>query len=141
LVEQYGGRVPDGIDQLRSLPGVGEYTAAAVAAFAHGEAAPVVDTNVRRVLTRVVHGAARPGPHLTRSEIHLAAALLPPAPKAPAWSVAVMELGALCCTVRSPRCDRCPLARVCRWRRRGYPAYDGPPSRGQAWAGTDRQCR
>jgi A/G-specific adenine glycosylase len=52
-----------------------------------------------------------------------------------------MELGALICTARSPRCGECPVSWLCRWRAAGYPAYDGPVRRGQAWAGTDRQCR
>ena len=62
-------------------------------------------------------------------------------PTAAAWSIALMELGALVCTARSPRCDACPVSDDCAWRAGGYPAYDGPARRGQAWDGTDRQCR
>ena len=65
----------------------------------------------------------------------------PPTRRAAAWAVATMELGALVCTARAPRCDECPVADLCRWRAAGYPAYDGPARRGQAWRGTDRQCR
>ena len=142
LREQHGGEVPADEEVLRTLPGVGDYTAAAVAAFAFGRRATVVDTNVRRVQARAVTGTALPSPALTRAEVALATSLLPEDDAGTAtWNVAVMELGALVCTARSPRCGGCPLADVCRWRLAGSPPYDGPPRRGQAWEGTDRQCR
>ncbi len=140
LVEQHGGQVPSQVADLRALPGVGAYTAHAVAAFAFGQAVPVVDTNVARVLTRILDGAALPPPSLARAST-LAAQALPAEPLAPLWSVAVMELGALVCTARAPRCDHCPVRQHCRWRAAGYPPYDGPARAGQAWAGTDRECR
>lgn len=140
LVERHGGRVPEDPDRLAELPGIGSYTAAAVAAFAHGARVPVVDTNVRRVLGRLVRGQELPPPHLTRGEVDTARSLLP-RDRAATWSVAVMELGAVVCTARSPRCGECPVADRCRWLLLGRPAYDGPPRRGQAWSGTDRQCR
>ncbi len=140
VVERHGGRVPADPDELAALPGVGGYTAAAVAAFAHGARVPVVDSNVRRVLARLVQGRELPPPHLTRAEVDLARTLLPRR-RAATWSVAVMELGALVCTARSPRCEACPVLDRCRWQSLGRPAYDGPPRRGQAWTGTDRQCR
>lgn len=140
IVRRHGGRVPEDPEALRALPGVGDYTAAAVAAFAHGARVAVVDTNVRRVLGRLVQGRAMPPPHLSRAEVDLAATLLPE-DRAATWSVAVMELGAVVCTARAPRCPECPVAASCRWLARGRPPYDGPPRRGQAWAGTDRQCR
>lgn len=140
--DQHGGEVPDEEAVLRTLPGIGEYTAAAVAAFAFGRRTTVVDTNVRRVQARLVRGTALPAPALTRAETALATALLPDDDgDAATWNVAVMELGALVCTARAPRCGECPLADVCRWRLAGSPPYDGPPRRGQAWEGTDRQCR
>lgn len=140
--DDHAGVVPDEEAVLRSLPGIGDYTAAAVAAFAFGRRATVVDTNVRRVHARAVTGAALPGPSLTRSEVALATTLLPEADEeAAVWNVAVMELGALVCTARAPRCGDCPLASVCAWRLAGAPAHDGPLRRGQAWEGTDRQCR
>ncbi len=140
--DHHGGRVPDREDVLRSLPGVGDYTAAAVAAFAFGRRATVVDTNVRRVHARAVSGTALPAPSLSRAEVALATSLLPAEDDlAPTWGVAVMELGALVCTARAPRCGSCPLAGVCRWVLRGSPPDDGPPRRAQAWEGTDRQCR
>jgi A/G-specific adenine glycosylase len=61
--------------------------------------------------------------------------------KAARWAVSSMELGALVCTARSPRCGDCPVRRRCRWLLRGRPVHDGPPRRGQSYAGTDRQCR
>ncbi len=142
MVERHGGEVPSGEADLLALPGVGAYTAAAVGAFAFGARTCVVDTNVRRVLTRAVLGRAQAAPALTRAESDLAAALLPePAGTAASWNVAVMELGALVCTARSPSCQSCPVAQRCAWLAAGRPAYDGPARRGQAWEGTDRQVR
>ncbi len=142
IVERHGGRVPSTVEQLRALPGVGDYTAAAVACFAFGEPVPVVDTNVRRVLTRVVEARESAAPSLTVSERELAAAALPTDPSvATVWNVAIMEFGALNCTARSPQCCDCPVAAHCGWRSAGHPSHDGPARRTQAWAGTDRQCR
>jgi A/G-specific adenine glycosylase len=142
IVERHDGEVPAEYDDLRALPGIGDYTAAAIATFAHGRRHVVLDTNVRRVLTRVAAGVELPAPSVTRGERTLAADLLPEdEATAATWSVAVMELGALVCTAARPRCADCPVADLCAWRAAGHPAYDGPPRRGQAWAGTDRQCR
>jgi A/G-specific adenine glycosylase len=140
IVERHGGEVPDSPDELLALPGVGAYTAAAVSSFAFGQREAVLDTNVRRVFARVVGGEQFPSATVTRAERELAGALLP-IRDAHRWAAATMELGALVCTARSPRCDECPVADLCRWRAAGYPAYDGPARRGQAWHGTDRQCR
>ena len=140
--DQHAGEVPAELDELRALPGVGDYTAAAIAAFAHGRRAVVLDTNVRRVLTRLLAAEEFPPSSLGRAERERAAGLLPEdAPTSATWSVAVMELGALVCTARTPRCGACPVAERCAWRAAGYPAYDGPPRRGQTYDGTDRQCR
>lgn len=142
MVERHGGRVPSDEDELLALPGVGPYTAAAVAAFAFGRRTVVVDTNVRRVLTRMLLGRAQAAPALTAAERDLAASVLPTDPgRAVVWDVAVMELGALVCTARAPACGSCPIAPLCAWRRAGHPASDGPARRGQAWHGTDRQVR
>jgi len=142
MVERHGGEVPDTLPGLLALPGVGTYTAAAVSAFAFGHRVAVVDTNVRRVLARVVSGAALAKPALTRGETNLATALLPQdADVARTWSAAVMELGALVCSARSPRCPACPVSDLCAWQAAGRPAYEGPARRTQAWQGTDRQCR
>jgi A/G-specific adenine glycosylase len=142
MVERHGGKVPATPEELRALPGVGAYTAAAVAAFAFGERVAVVDTNVRRVLARAVSGTALAAPAVTAAERALAAQLLPrDSVTARVWNVAVMELGALVCTARGPRCADCPIARACAWVRAGRPAPSGPPRRGQAWHGTDRHAR
>lgn len=142
IVREHQGEVPQSLAQLRALPGVGDYTAAAVASFAFGQRQVVLDTNVRRVLARHRGGAAYPATSVTVAERRLAESLLPhPPSRAARWAVAVMELGALVCTAVTPRCGACPIAADCAWRLAGSPAYDGPPRRGQAWAGTDRQCR
>ncbi|MET0740341.1 MAG: A/G-specific adenine glycosylase [Candidatus Nanopelagicales bacterium] len=139
---RHDGQVPSSLDELRALPGVGEYTAAAILAFAFGQRQAVLDTNVRRVHARVLDGVAHERPSATLAERHRALALLPEEPKVSATlSVAVMELGALVCTARTPRCSACPLADHCAWRLSGYPVWDGPPRRGQSYAGTDRQVR
>jgi A/G-specific adenine glycosylase len=141
-VERFDGAVPSTYDDLRSLPGVGDYTAAAVLAFAHGARSIVLDTNVRRVLARLLDGAALPRPAVTTAERALAESVLPDDDAtAAAWSVAVMELGALVCTATSPSCDACPVASSCAWLAGGRPAYDGPARPVQRFAGTDRQVR
>lgn len=142
IVERHGGEVPDDVAELRALPGVGDYTAAAVATFAHGRRHAVLDTNVRRVLARLVAGVELPAASVTRAERELATELLPDdEATAATWSVALMELGALVCTAARPRCGVCPVQDQCVWVAAGRPAYDGPPRKAQAWAGTDRQCR
>ncbi|MCW2735813.1 A/G-specific adenine glycosylase [Nocardioides sp.] len=142
LVERHGGEVPASYDDLLALPGVGDYTASAIASFAFGRRHVVLDTNVRRVLARAVSGQEFPATAVTRAERDVATSLLPDDPATAAtWAVATMELGALVCTARQPSCDACPISELCAWRSAGFPAYDGPPRRGQAWAGTDRQCR
>jgi len=142
IVERHGGAVPSSYDDLLALPGIGDYTAAAIATFAYGRRHVVLDTNVRRVLARTVSGVEFPSRSPTRAEREQAARLLPDdEPTAATWSIALMELGALVCTAASPRCERCPVAASCAWRAAGYPAYDGPPRPTQTWAGTDRQCR
>ena len=142
VVEDFGGEVPTDVEDLLTLPGVGDYTARAVACFAHGQAVPVVDTNVRRVVARAVHGHAEAAPPSNRRDLAAVQALLPPRrEEAVVFSVAVMELGALVCTARSPDCDACPLAPTCAWVASGRPAWDGPRRKTQAYAGTDRQVR
>ncbi|TKR22459.1 A/G-specific adenine glycosylase, partial [Cellulomonas hominis] len=109
VVERHGGVVPSDADALLALPGIGEYTAAAVRAFAFGLRSVVLDTNVRRVLARVAAGAALPAPALTVGERRLAQAFVPADDaRAARWAAASMELGALVCTARSPRCGACP---------------------------------
>jgi len=141
-VDRFDGRVPTAYDDLRSLPGVGDYTAAAVLSFAHGRRAVVLDTNVRRVLARLLAGDALPRPSVTVAERAAAEGVLPDDDATAAtWSVAVMELGALVCTAASPSCGACPVAGSCAWLAAGAPAYDGPSRKVQRFAGTDRQVR
>jgi A/G-specific adenine glycosylase len=142
IVEQHGGEVPSSYDDLLALPGVGDYTAAAIAAFAHGRRHVVLDTNVRRVFARTLAGVEFPAASVTRAERTLAEMVLPDDDvTAATWSVAVMELGALVCAAANPRCGGCPVSDRCAWRAAGHPPYDGPPRKVQTWAGTDRQCR
>jgi len=144
ITERHGGVVPDSLAELRALPGVGSYTAAAVAAFAFGQRHAVLDTNVRRVLARLVRGDLLPSPNPAAAEVRLAESLLPAEPGlAPRWSVAVMELGALICTADRPNCPDCPVVSECAWHRAGRPADDPHQARrrSQGYAGTDRQCR
>lgn len=142
IVSEHGGEVPASYGDLLALPGIGDYTAAAIASFAFGRRHVVLDTNVRRVFARAIAGVEFPPTSVTRAERDLATGLLPPdEPTAATWAVAVMELGALVCTARDPRCETCPIADRCAWLAAGRPAHDGPPRRGQAWDGTDRQCR
>lgn len=140
IVERHRGAVPREVPELLALPGIGEYTARAVAAFAFGSRVPVVDTNVRRVLARAIRGVDEhlPATATDRAELE---ALLPDGPaEAVTTCAALMELGALICTARKPDCGRCPLAPGCAWRAAGYPA--GPARRvGQQWHGTDRKVR
>jgi A/G-specific adenine glycosylase len=170
LVTRHGGTVPADLDALRALPGIGSYTAAAVASFAFGQRHAVLDTNVRRVLARLVAGQPWAGTasSVSVAERRLAESLLPAEPEVAArWSVAVMELGALVCTAAGPRCGDCPVARECAWLAAGRPGMGGEAARvnrvaatigavgtsgasgasgaarrrTQKYEGTDRQCR
>ncbi|WP_258064525.1 A/G-specific adenine glycosylase [Arthrobacter sp. ZGTC131] len=141
IVQDHGGEVPGDYAELLSLPGVGGYTAAAVASFAFGQRETVVDTNIRRVHARLFSGSALPAPALTAAEMRLAGELLPDdVGSSVRWNASVMELGALVCTARAPKCAVCPVRERCAWLAAGEP----PPSytpKGQAWHGTDRQVR
>jgi A/G-specific adenine glycosylase len=140
IARDHGDVVPDDVEVLLTLPGVGSYTSRAIACFAYQQRVPVVDTNVRRVVARAVHGRADAGtPSATRDHADVAA-LLPNEALAPQFSVALMELGATVCTARTPRCGLCPLD-GCAWRQAGYPSATGPARRAQTYAGTDRQVR
>jgi A/G-specific adenine glycosylase len=138
IAVEHGDVVPDDVDTLLTLPGVGTYTSRAIACFAYGKRVPVVDTNVRRVVARVVHGRAD-SPASVR-DLADVDAILPNDERAPRFSIALMELGATVCTARSPRCGLCPLS-VCAWRSAGYPPSTEPARRVQKYAGTDRQVR
>jgi A/G-specific adenine glycosylase len=141
IASQHGGQVPSSAEHLRSLPGVGSYTAAAVASFAYGQRHAVLDTNVRRVLARLVSGECLPRPAQTAAEVRLAESLLPADGRLAAqWSVGLMELGALICTAARPRCGDCPLSGQCAWLRRGQPPALARRT-SASYHGSDRQCR
>lgn len=165
ITAEHGGEVPSDLDTLLTLPGVGSYTAAAIASFAHGRSAVVLDTNVRRVLARSIVGVEFPANSPTAEERRLATSLrdkadrldetghaddpaasvpgsyLADATMAARWAAASMELGALVCRASDPRCADCPIRQHCAWYAAGRPAYEGPARRGQTYAGTDRQVR
>ncbi|HEX5906398.1 MAG TPA: A/G-specific adenine glycosylase [Propionibacteriaceae bacterium] len=142
IIKDFDGQVPEDHESLLQLPGVGEYTAAAIRSFAYGRCDIVLDTNVRRLLSRLAWGLAYPTSASTRRERALAEELIPRSRHSAArWAIASMELGALVCRARNPICQACPVASLCAWRRAGYPAWGGHPRRGQSYAGTDRQCR
>jgi len=143
IVRSHGGAVPRGEQSLRALPGIGEYTAAAITAFAHHDRAVVVDTNIRRVLARAVRGRALPDRSYSAAERTLATQILPAGrERSAAWNQAVMELGALVCVSRTPRCEQCPLAEdACAWVAAGSPAPQEDTRRRQSFEGTDRQLR
>ncbi|NLT25907.1 MAG: A/G-specific adenine glycosylase [Microbacteriaceae bacterium] len=142
IVAEHGGEVPADPEALLALPGIGPYTAAAVCSFAFGMPVPVVDTNVRRVLARAVHGEAiawSPNPRRDAAEM---AALLPAdGERAAEWNAGAMELGALVCTARAPRCPECPIRGRCEWRGAGFPAAERTPRRQPRFEGSDRQRR
>jgi A/G-specific adenine glycosylase len=141
IVERHGGVVPDEVSALEALPGIGTYTARAVACFGYGQPQPVVDTNVRRVVARLLHGRAEAG-NARAADLADVVALTPPEPtRAARFSVAAMELGALVCVAGTPRCGACPVRDRCAWVRAGSPPHDGPARRVQKFAGTDRQVR
>jgi A/G-specific adenine glycosylase len=142
IAERHDDVVPSDVDTLLALPGIGAYTARAVAAFAYRKRCPVVDTNVRRVIARAVHGAGDAGPARTTQDLADADALLPDDDElAATMSAAMMELGAVVCTARTPRCADCPVYAGCAWQHAGKPAYAGPAKPVQKFAGTDRQVR
>ena len=143
ITERHEGVVPHDVDQLLALPGIGDYTARAIAAFAYGHRHPVVDTNVRRVIARAIDGQGEPAPASTRRDLAAMEAILPADPaEARTTNAGVMELGALICTARSPHCDACPIADRCAWRAAGYPEYLGARKAAQKkYEGSDRQAR
>ncbi|AKK09724.1 A/G-specific adenine glycosylase [Corynebacterium testudinoris] len=142
IVEEHAGRVPGDVDKLLELPGIGDYTARAVACFAYGHNVPVVDTNVRRVYRRAVEGKYLAGA-ASRSELAKVADLLPEE-DGPRFSAAMMELGALVCTATNPKCGACPLLSTCAWVAAGRPEplpEELAKKKVQKFTGTDRQVR
>ena len=140
ITDNFDGEVPRTEAELLAMPGIGQYTAAAICAFAFNEPTVVLDTNVRRVIERAWSAQALPTAHLTKPEVERATALVRDHDGAQ-WSAAVMELGALVCTARNPQCEICPLSKTCAWLAAGKP--DNAPKRRKqpSFAGSDRQAR
>ncbi|EZP26711.1 A/G-specific adenine glycosylase [Microbacterium oleivorans] len=139
--DRHDGVVPRDVDALLALTGIGDYTARAVAVFAYGDRHPVVDTNTRRVLARAVDGRSQPGSP-AKADLAAMTAILPEAvDDAALVNAAAMELGAVICTARSPRCEVCPLADACAWRAAGYPDTGDERRKQARYEGSDRQAR
>lgn len=166
VANEYHNSLPRTYEELIALPGVGDYTASAVLSFAYGEQVAVIDTNIRRVLTRTFAGVESHGGSTTRADRELAAAVLPKSdfdaasndssPAAPTcaptqssptctssvWNQSIMEIGATLCTAQSPQCDTCPLQRWCRFKAAGFPGLGARRTRPQQrFVGTNRQVR
>ena len=142
IVERHGGVVPSDVQLLLALPGIGDYTARAISVFAFGERHPVVDINIRRVIARAVHGVGQPSAAAKRDMVDMEALLPADDAESALANAGIMELGALVCVARTPRCEACPIADQCRWRALGYPEFDGvAAARQKRYEGSDRQVR
>ena len=139
ITNEYNGVIPNTESELRKLPGIGEYTAAAMVAFAFGGSSLVLDINIRRLFSRLYKGEESPTSAPTKAE-RIEYADYVPKKNPHLWAAATMELGALICTANNPVCGRCPVADQCQWRSLDYPASTRV-KRTQTWHGTDRQCR
>ncbi len=139
ITNEYNGVIPNTESELRKLPGIGEYTAAAMVAFAFGGSSLVLDINIRRLFSRLYKGEESPTSAPTKAE-RIEYAQYVPKKNPHLWAAATMELGALICTAKNPVCGRCPVADQCQWRSLDYPASTRV-KRTQTWHGTDRQCR
>lgn len=113
VLERFDGVMPSDPAELASLPGIGPYTAGAVACFAFEQDVGFVDTNIRRVIHRLLAGPELPQPQMTPREINQSARDLVPAGRGYIWNQAVMELGATICRARMTACERCPLQHEC----------------------------
>jgi len=141
IVTKFSGVVPNDEEILRTLPGVGEYTAAAICSFAYKKETVVLDTNIRRVIGRIWSGVENVRPAISSVERELARSLIPERkPHSIQWAGAVMEFGALVCTAKKPACQSCFVRTECNWRLAGYPKSD-TQKRSQKFVGTDRQVR
>ncbi len=114
VVAEYGGRLPSDEDALRSLKGLGEYTVGAVRSFAFGKRAPIVDTNVSRLLLRIFVGEGDPTRHAMKRHLWNVSRTLLPRQHVFDFNQALMDFGALVCTARKPRCEECPMRPDCR---------------------------
>ena len=149
VAEEYANELPHTYEELVALPGVGDYTASAVLSFAFGERVAVIDTNIRRVLSRVFLGVESRGGAASRAERELAWHVLPEEGRGQEasgssviWNQAVMELGATVCTAKAPQCGDCPLRGECAFLAAGLPGLGERRTRPrQRFQGTDRQVR
>ncbi|MCX6426647.1 MAG: hypothetical protein NTU82_00595 [Actinobacteria bacterium] len=139
ITRDFKGVVPRDEISLRTLPGVGDYTAAAIAAFAFQERSVVLDVNIRRLFSRSIDGNEFPTSSPSKVERQLREKLLPQK-GAHLWAAATMELGALICTAKNPKCESCPIKAQCLWRKSSFPKST-KVRKSQSWHGTDRQCR
>jgi A/G-specific adenine glycosylase len=139
ITHNLSGKIPENEAELRALPGIGEYTAAAITAFAFEKRSLVLDINIRRLYARLFDGVETPTQAATKVEKSRYEELIPKR-EPHAWAAASMELGAVICTSQAPKCGICPVAHVCAWRSLDYPKSDVVKRR-QSWHGTDRQCR
>lgn len=139
ITNEHSGVIPSTEVELRKLPGIGEYTAAAIVAFAFEGRSLVLDINIRRLFSRLYQGAEVPTAAPTKAERVEYAQYLPKK-NAHLWAAATMELGALICTAKNPTCGRCPVASECKWRSLDFPVTERV-KRTQSWHGTDRKCR
>ena len=113
-VARFGGELPSDEDTLRSFKGIGPYTAGALMSFAFRKRAPILDTNVARVLVRVVLGRGDAKSHRLRKHLWKISGLMVPHKRAFDFNQAIMDFGALVCTARKPKCDTCPMSGMCR---------------------------
>jgi A/G-specific adenine glycosylase len=143
ITERHGGTVPADVTELLALPGVGDYTARAVAVFAYQGHHPVVDTNTRRVMARSVQGLADQEPPHSKRDLAAMLSLMPERPElSTVFNAGMMELGAIVCTARRPECDICPISHRCTWKAHGFPATTGKVKKPQKkFEGSDRQVR
>jgi len=126
ILRDFNGEIPSDPAQLGSLPGIGSYTAAAVACFATGQRTVVLDTNIARVVARSILGQAGPR-DVPPAAVEAGSSSLLPVREARAHNLALMDLGALVCTARSPACSACPLRRTCAWVKAGQPPSETLP--------------
>jgi A/G-specific adenine glycosylase len=135
---QHNNQVPSTYEELIALPGIGDYTAAAIQAFAFAQSSLVLDINIRRFYSRLYDGIETASSAPSRIERELRQSLIPKQ-AAPMWAAATMEIGALICTARSPKCGECPVKNSCQWRALEYPKSVAKSKPG--FTGSDRQCR
>lgn len=143
VADRWHDDLPRGYDDLIALPGIGDYTASAVMSFAYGERIAVIDTNIRRVLSRLFLGVESRGGSASPAERDLANRALPrDARRSVTWNQSVMELGAVVCTAKTLLCDACPVRDRCAFLAAGRPGLGERRTRPrQRFAGTDRQVR